>query len=574
MRLIKRLCTYLAPFRFSIFMAIIILVLSKGIEAWIPIQIGQLSQDILTSQVGFDAVLTAGLLILGWLLFQNSLDALNITIKNRVAQNTIVNLRMSVYRHIQGLPITYFDHQPIGKIMTRTIHDVEQINQLLAESAIPLIGSLTLFVGIYLGLFLIEWRLALAITAIVPLLWWMTHRFRIRQRIGYKKIRSILSSLNSFVQEYLMGVQIVRHFGLQSRQKEHFQTLNKELYQSNLGTVREFSTFFSGLELVQSITLIVAFVLLVKFTSPGEPFQAGTFFTISLYSFMVFRPLFDVAERYNILQSAMAAAERVFEVLDIPLEPLGPQPGLSLDDIETIEFKDVWFAYEAENWILKNLSFVMKKGESVAMVGFTGSGKTSVMNLLLRFYDFQKGSIFINGNDIRSYSVKDIRRQFSLVLQEPVIFSGTIEENITLYDPAITLPQVELSAKSVDLSSVVARLPKGFQSVLGERGQDLSVGEMQLIGLARAVAHQRPVLLFDEATSNIDPSTEKKIKEALNRIVKKKTAFIIAHRLSTVQEVSKILVLSQGSIIEYGTHSQLVERGGVYEKLYRLQFTS
>lgn len=578
--LIKRLLTYLQPYRYWVLTAIAILLLSKALEAWVPIQIGQLTQYILTyqalssdSKVFFDRVMGQGLWILLWIMSSYLLDTVNIFIKNRVGQQALLTLRAQVYGHIQKLPVAYYDRQAIGRLMTRTIHDVDQINQLFSESVIPIIGSLFLFTGILTGIFIINWKIGLGIIGIMPFVWWFTHHFRHYQRISYQLVRAILSSMNAFMQEHLMGIGIIRSFNLYKQEKKNFDELNQDYFDASIETIHHFALFFAGIEWIQNVTLALVFVILVQFSGP-EDFQAGTYFTISLYGLMVFRPLADLAERYNVLQSAMASAEKIFDILDTPIETLGAQPGLPLEAIESIEFDQVWFAYEKEDWVLQGLSLYIQKGESVALVGMTGSGKTSVLNLLLRLYEFQKGSIKINGQDIRCYSVAALRRHFSVILQDPVIFSGTVEDNIALYDSNISLERVKTSAAFVNLDPLIEKLPSHYQSHLRERGISLSAGEMQLISLARAVAHHRSVVVFDEATSNIDTHTERLIQDSLEKIFVRQTALIIAHRLSTVRDVNRIYVLADGKVAEDGTHRELMAKEGVYENLYKLQFSN
>lgn len=580
--LIKRLLSYLAPYRFWVGLAVVVLLISKGIEAWVPIQIGHLSQYILDhgqahpeseQSAAFAYVLKIGLIILGWIFVSYLLDTINILIKNWVGQKALLKLRTQVYQHIEQLPMSFYDRYAIGRLMTRTIHDVDQISQMFTESVVPIIGSLFLFAAIIAGIFFLNWRLGLIACLLLPVLWWFTRHFRYYQRRSYDAVRSIVSAMNTFVQEHLMGVMVIRHFNLYEQEKKKFDQINEDHLEANLETIHHFALFFSGIEFIQSVALILVFVILFVFAPPDTGFQAGTYFAVSLYGLMVFRPLFDLAERYNILQSAMAAAERIFEILDTPLEPQGPQQGIQLNKIETIQFKDVWFAYEGENWILKGISLMIRQGESIALIGMTGSGKTSLINLLLRLYEFQKGSILINGIDIRNYTVPSLRRQFSVILQDPVIFSGSIRDNMTLYDASISLDQVKASATYVDLISRIEQLPGQFDHQLTERGGSLSVGEVQLLSLARAVAHQRSMLIFDEATANIDLQTEHKIQEALKKMLSHRTALVIAHRLSTIKDVSRIIVLQDGKIAEEGTHQELLQKQGVYEKLYRLQFS-
>lgn len=481
--IIKRLISYLSPYWFWVVAAVVALLLSRGIEAWIPIQVGHLSQFILdkanvsltaVQQEAFNQVLHISMFILGLIFLSYLFDVLNILIKNWVGQKAIFDLRIQVYQHIQNLPMMFYDRHAIGRLMTRTIHDVDQINQMFAESVVPIIGSIFLFIGIVTGIFILNWRIGLVIICLLPILVWFTNRFRYYQKQGYNAIRSIVSSMNAFIQEHLMGVMIVRHFNLFDKEQKVFEEINEDYFEANIDTVHHFSVFFAGIEFMQSLAMISVFVVLFVFAPPSG-FQAGTYFAISLYSLMIFRPLADLAERYNVLQSAMAAAERIFEILDTPLEPSGPQPGQPLTHFETIVFDDVWFAYEDENWILKGLSFKIEQGETVALIGMTGSGKTSIISLLLRLYDFQKGHIYVNGKDIRDYSVSSLRQLFSVILQDPVIFSGTIRENITLYDSQISPEEVKSSTDYVQLTPRIEALSDGFERILTERGMGLSV---------------------------------------------------------------------------------------------------
>ncbi|MCE2983214.1 MAG: hypothetical protein LW832_06575, partial [Parachlamydia sp.] len=387
-KVIRRLMTYFYPYRGWTLAALLLLIFSKGLEAWVPVQIGHLTQTILFSlngrQAGGEAlffhVMEKGLIILGWIFASYAFDTGNIYIKNYVGQRALLTLRNDVYRHLLKLPVSYFDRQPVGRLMTRTIHDVDQINQLFAESLIPIIGSTFLFFSILIAVFMINWKIGLVVLGIMPLAWGITRHFRTCQRLAYQSLRSILSAMNVFMQEHLMGIGIIRSFNLQEQQQQTFNTLNRDYYKANMETIHHFALFFAGIEWIQNVSLVVIFVILVQFPNPGQGFDAGTFFTMSLYGLMVFRPLADLAERYNVLQSAMAAAEKIFEVLDTSIEEEGAQPGAELNSIDSIEFQDVWFAYEEEHYVLKGLSFKVNKGESIALVGMTGSGKTTILN--------------------------------------------------------------------------------------------------------------------------------------------------------------------------------------------------
>ena len=576
--LIKKLYIYLRLYRYFLMISIFFLLISKVIEAFVPIFIGRLSQQMLDGislgltekHILLNHIISGCWLILGLLVVSYLLDSLNVFLKSWVGQKSLFSLRQDVYQHILCQPLSYFDHHTVGRMMTRTIHDVDQINQMFTESVVPILGNIFLFICIFIGIAVVDWKIALFIFAVMPIVFYLTNRFRYYQRICYDKVRTIVSAMNTFFQEHLMGAATIRNFGLQMQSKTQFEAINKDHRDAYLESIHHFSFFIAGIDLLQNFSLILVFILLVLFNPIGSEFQAGTFFTFSLYGLMIFRPLADLAERYNVFQAALAAAGRIFDVMNRKIEDFSPKH--ELDKIHSIAFEDVWFAYEKENWVLKGLSFEVKQGESLAIVGVTGEGKTTIISLLLRFYDYQKGKITINGQDIRDYSLSDLRRQFSVVLQDPVIFSGTVSDNIGLYDPSITKEKIYSVADYLNFLPIIQRFPDGWDHFLGERGKSLSIGEMQLISIARAIAHYRSALILDEATANIDSVTEMMIQNALTKILKEKTAIVIAHRLSTIRDASRILVLHHGKAAETGTHQELLAAQGIYEKLYRLQF--
>jgi ATP-binding cassette subfamily B multidrug efflux pump len=579
-KILRKLFSYLMPFKWLLLFSIILLMISKFIEAVVPLYIGSITQVILTSAnltsaesaSIFSYVIHSSLVIFVLLVTNFFLDITVLFLKTYVGQKAIFNLRVKVLDHIQNMPLNLFNKVPVGTLMTRTIHDIDQINEMFTDSIVPLFGSLFLFLCIIVFSALYDWKLAVVLMIVMPIVFLMTNYFRIHQRICYDNVRVIVAGMNAFIQERLMGATTIRSFGLQKQEKKQFEDVNGKLRTANVETAHYFSMFFSQIDFMQSFSLIFIFTVLVLFAPLNLGFQVGTYFAFSLYITLLFRPLSDLAERYNVLQSAMAAGSRIFKILDDPIEPKGPQPGRELHEINLIEFDNVWLAYKDEQWVLKGVSFSISKGESIAIVGVTGEGKTTILNLLLRFYDFQKGFIRINGHDIHDYSVASLRKQFSIVLQDPEIFSGTIANNITLYNPAITTEKIEEVSHFVKLTSVFKRFPGGMNYVLSERGKGLSVGERQLISLARAVAHSGSILILDEATANIDTPTEHIIQETLREILKTKTAIVIAHRLSTIKDVSRILVIHHGNISESGTHEELLHAKGIYEKLYRLQF--
>lgn len=580
-QLIWRLLGYLRPYRAWMMIALFFLLISKIIEASLPVFIGDVSQKILAGSglslsekdAMFNGILHECLMILALFLLSYLFDSGNVILRSWIGQKSIYTFRRQVYEHMLRMPLSYFDKNSVGRLMTRTIHDIDQINLMFAESVIPIVGSLFLFTGMFIGIVIIDWRIAVFVVAASPLIWWLTHRFRVMQRLTYDRLRTVVSAMNTFIQEHLMGVSTVRNFGLQGKTLGQFEKINEDQYNVSLEGVEHFCFFISAIEFLQNLSLIIAFVLIASFVTGTGEFQAGIYFTFSLYVAMFFRPLADLAERYDLLQSAMAAAARVFDVLDTPTEKATDPGKRELDNITSIVFQDVWFGYEKDNWVLKGLSLSFKKGESSALVGMTGEGKSTVMSLLLRFYEQQKGSIKINGHDIREYTLVSLRKHFSVVLQDPVIFSGTIVENISLFSPDIPLRQIEEVIHYLGMNPFINRFDEGIQHSLSEQGKGLSVGERQLVSLARAMAQQRQVVIMDEATANIDSNTENIIQEALKKILSHTTAIVIAHRLSTIKDVSRIYVLQDGKVVEEGSHENLLKREGIYEKLYQLQFT-
>lgn len=579
--LIWRLLRYLKPYRNLLVLAVCFLLFSKIIEATVPIYIGKLAQVILDNggvgeqekSVLLSRVLQTGAVILGFLFLSYLLDSINVVLRSWIGQKGLYRLRMKIYNHILNMPLAYFDRNTVGRLMTRTIHDVDQINQMFADSVIPILGNIFLFVGIFIGILIIDWRIAVLVLVVLPFVWWLTHRFRKFQRQCYDRVRTVVAAMNTFVQEHLMGASIIRNFGLQSQARKEFEEINEDYCNAYLESIHHFSFFIAGIDLIQNFSLILAFVLIVVFAPLGSGFEVGIYLTFSLYVLMFFRPLADLAERYNVLQSAMSAAARIFNLLDRPSERKSDKGQIELQEVESITFEDVWFAYETEHWILKGLSLNISKGHSYAIVGSTGEGKSTIMSLLLRFYEPQKGRILINGLDIHEYTLSSLRNQFSLVLQDPVIFSGSIADNISLFDESIERKEVESTLDYLGMRPTVEHFPEGIDHLLSEQGKGLSVGEMQLLSLARAITHRRSVLILDEATANIDTATEQIMQQALYHALKKQTALVIAHRLSTIKDVSTIFVLQGGKVVEIGTHQALLEKQGVYEKLYRLQFS-
>lgn len=576
--LIFRLFAYLRPYKGLLLFSLLMMIFTKTLEVIIPLWIGKLSEHVLGSMNGseinyaFSTILQGGGGVIALLFLTYCLDALNALIKNWIGQKGVVSLRCDLFDQIQRLPLSFHDEQSVGRLVSRTVYDVEQIHQMYAESLIPILGNMILLTGIAVCVTYLNWKVAIATSLFMPALWWLTIRFGKKQKECYSLIRAIIARLNSFVQEQLMGASTIRLFGQQERERGNFEQINSDHCHANIESIRNLSFFMAGIELIHNGVLIAVFLSLAMLAVQGAPFDASLFFTFSLYALMLFRPISDLAERYNVLQAAVAAGERIFALLDLNQEPYEQQKGKDLEQIHDIVFDNVWFFYKEEEWVLKGISFSLRQGESVAIVGMTGVGKTTLIHLLMRFYTPQKGRILINGVDINEYSLHSLRQQMSFVMQDPVLFSGTVTDNISLHRKEIPDQQVSASLEYLDLADVIKKFPQGIDTPIGERGTCLSVGEQQLISLARAVAHGGSLFLLDEATANIDSESERKIQRALGKILKERSSLVVAHRLSTIRDVDKIVVLHQGTIREEGSHEALLRKSGIYEKLYRLQF--
>ncbi len=572
-RTLRRLFSYFSPYKGWISLAIFLLLLAKGIEAAVPIVLGWFVDEALSiSEETLRPFLLHNSYLLLFLVAGYGFETWTAYIKSFVGQKALLTLRNEVYLHIESLPIDFFSKNAVGRLISRSIHDVDKISQMFTESAVPMISNLILFIGIGCGIFIVDATLGSVLLLIVPIAWWILHTFRLSIQKIYAKIRAVLSAMNVFVQEYITGAHIIRYFGLRKREKRHFDEINHDYRLANSRTSHYYSMFFASLDSLQSFSLILVFFVLILMTPTTLSFPTSTFFTYSLYIFLFFRPLWDLAERYNILLSAQAAAERVFATLQEKPEAPDAPHAIPLESMESIVFDNVWFAYESEQWILKGLNLSLNKGESTALVGMTGAGKSTVLKLLLRFYDHQKGNIFINGKNIHDYTRASIRAQCSVVSQDPWIFTDTLAANISLHHPNISQGKIEQVVDYVGLGSIVAKWPKRLETPLLAQGNALSLGEKQLVTLARALAHDRSLLLLDEATANIDTKTEHLIQETLQKILPHKTALVIAHRLSTIKDVDRIAVLQEGIVAEEGSHQQLLDKKGIYEKLYRYQF--
>jgi ATP-binding cassette subfamily B protein len=514
---------------------------------------------------------------LGSLLANFGLQYAQVRIMQSVGQKTMYDLRKEIFEHLQRLPISFFDRSPVGRLVTRATTDVDALNDLFASGVVAMLNDFVQLFG--LAIFLLCWHpiLALATLSPLPFMIVLTYFFRNRVRDANRGIRTAIARINGFLQEHISGMAVVQLFNRERKARKQFAELNRIHMEAYKDAIDAFSFFFPGVEFLSMGGIAVLFWM------GGVRVIAGTIEVGVLISFMIyaqsfFRPIQDLSEKFNILQAAMAASERIFGLLDEPIPVPDPHARSLPAPRGDVEFRNVWFAYHGgatpkeEDWVLRDVSFHVEPGQTLAIVGHTGAGKTTIIQLLLRFYDIQRGQILLDGVDIREIDLQDLRRLFGIVLQDPFLFTGTLESNVKLGTETIDRSSTERALKEVGLGPFVSSLPQGIETPVTERGGTLSVGQRQLVSFARALAHNPKFLILDEATSSVDTKTELLIREALDRLLTGRTAVVIAHRLSTIQHANRILVFHKGRLREQGSHQELLAVRGIYHRLYQLQY--
>lgn len=496
---------------------------------------------------------------------------------NSVGQYVMFDIRKELYHKLQHQEVAYYDRNPVGRVMTRLTADVDALNQLFTEGVTDLLGDVVTIFAIISVMLWMDVKLTLISLLTVPLLVASTTWFRKGARRGYDLVRTRLARINAFLQEHFAGAQTVQIFNAEAKSLSTFETINDTYRRANIETIFYYAVFFPLVDLIGAVGIAVIIwyggYRVMQNTPENTVLTLGALVAFIQYSQRLFQPIRDISDKYNVLQAAVVASHRIFKTLDDPIAVLTPEKPVKAERARgRIEFQNVWFAYNDEDWVLKDVSFTVEPGQSIALVGHTGSGKTTITNLLMRFYDIQRGKILLDGVDLRDWDLTALRKNFAVVLQEVFLFSGTIEGNIRLGRKDITEERVRWAAQEVHADGFVQRLKGNYQSEVRERGAGLSVGQKQLISFARALAFDPAILILDEATSSIDTETEQLIQRAIERVMRDRTSIVVAHRLSTIQNADRIIVLHHGEIREQGTHQELLAHRGLYWKLYKLQY--
>jgi len=487
-------------------------------------------------------------------------------------QRAMFDIRRQMMARLQKLDVSFFDHNPVGRLVTRITTDADVLNELFSSGMVTILGDVLMLSFILIAMFKLNAGLTILLLAVTPLVLLVTLIFRRSVKHSYRQIRLAVARINAFLQEHVSGMAVLQLFNREHRSRVQFEKINRGHLEAYKDAIIAYGWFFPAVEFLGMLTLALLLVYSGFQVQRGD-LTLGIMVAFFQYGMRFFRPIQDLSEKYNILQSAMTASERIFKLLDTPVSIAAPpRPKPFPEGPAAIELDGVWFAYKDEDWVLRDVSFSVSPGETVAVVGHTGAGKTTLMHLLLRFYDVQKGAIRIGGADLRDLDPQDLRRNFGFVFQDPYLFSGTIEDNIRLGTGHITMADLEAAAEQVNLTEFINSLPNGFSQPVRERGGSLSTGQKQLISFARALAHNPRFLILDEATSSVDTETEFRIREAVARMVQGRTSILIAHRLSTIQRADRILVMHKGQLREIGTHQELLARKGIYWKLYQLQY--
>jgi ATP-binding cassette, subfamily B, multidrug efflux pump len=606
-RLMKRLLTYLRPYRLQVTIALMAIVLKAGVDVLGPyltkVAIDKYLANRTESHSLLDRFLSSqpmtgiaqiAAIYLGLLLISFLFEFTQTYVMQWAGQKVMFDLRAQIFRHLQYLHIAFFDHNPVGRLVTRVTSDVDALNEMFTAGVVSIFEDIFVLAGIVAIMLNMSWRLALVTFAVLPVIFVATSMFRKAVRESYRRIRTAIAKINAYLQEHLTGIVVLQLFNREEKSYEEFEKINRTHMDAFKDAIRAHAIYYPVVEVLSAVA-IASVIWFGGNQVIRKAVSLGVLVAFMQYAQRFFRPIQDLSEKYNILQAAMASSERIFKLLDTRADVVSPEVPRIPQGPGRIEFDHVWFAYrtvaqaaeeaarkgekpktrgssDGYDWVLRDVSFTIEPGETVALVGHTGAGKTTIISLLLRFYDVQRGAIRIDGLDVRDMDLAELRRRYGVVLQDPFLFSGTVADNIRLGTQWITDSSIEDAAEQVNVADFIRSLPGGFGEEVKERGSTLSTGQKQLISFARALAHNPKILILDEATSSVDTETEFRVRDALARMVEGRTSIMIAHRLSTVQRADKIIVMHKGEVREAGTHQQLLARRGIYWKLYQLQY--
>lgn len=565
--ILRKVFRYAAPYKkqvyFSIFLSIVLAVLSPVRPYLIQYTVNNFIKDHDAYWLVMITVIQLGILFL-----ETALRFYFGFITSWLGQHVVNDLRIKVYDKILGLNLRQFDRTPIGTLTTRTINDIEAVNNIFSDGLIPIIADLLSIVSILLFMFGVDWKLSLISLAPFPLLIIATYFFKESVNKSFIKVRNAVAALNAFVQEHLTGMAVVQVFAAEKKEFRKFREINKQHRNANIQAIFAYSVFFPVVEIVLAVS-----IGLLVWWGGNYTADAGVIISFIMYLNLLFRPLRVIADKFNVLQMGMVASERIFHVLENPDVTENRPTQIAPKNIQgNVAFSNVWFAYIDEEYVLKNISFEAKQGETIAIVGHTGSGKTSIISLINRLYHIKQGEITIDGTSIYDYDIEFLRSKIAVVLQDVFLFSGSVFDNITLRNKGISATEVTEAAKAIGVHDFILQLPGGYDFEVMERGSVLSLGQRQLISFIRALLYNPSILILDEATSSIDSESERLIQTAIDKMIEGRTSIVIAHRLSTIRKADKIIVLDRGEIVEAGSHSDLMEKQGYYFRLHKLQF--
>ncbi|HCD08907.1 MAG TPA: antibiotic ABC transporter ATP-binding protein [Thermoanaerobacter sp.] len=576
-KIMKRLLTYAKPYWLYIFIAAVSILLVTASNLLRPYLVQKAIDNYINNPnipkaEAINGVTHIGILYLIIITVAFIINYGQIYLIQYTGQKIIFNLRQQIFEHLQSLSLSFFDKNPVGRLVTRVTNDTDTLNEMYTSVIANLFNDIFIIFGIIIVMVSYNVKLALISLSTTPLIIVGMYIYRKLASQAYRLVRVRLARINAFLSEHISGMKIVQLFVTEHKKSKEFEKINKDYYDANMRQLTIFAIFRPSMDVIYSLTL--AFLIWYGGKDIiSHKIEFGVLYAFVNYLQQLFQPIFDISEKYDILQSAMASAERIFILLDTKEQIKDPKEPIPLEDIQgKIEFKNVWFSYNGKDWVLKDVSFVVNPGETVAFVGATGAGKSSIISLLSRFYDIQKGEILIDGIDIRKVRQQDLRKHIGVVLQDVFLFTGDIKSNIRLNNKNITDNDIYMVAKYVNAHHFIKKLPEGYESKVTERGSTLSAGQRQLLAFARALAFNPKILVLDEATANIDTETERLIQDALKKLTKGRTTLVIAHRLSTIQHADKIIVLHKGRIREMGTHNELLQKKGLYYNLYMLQY--